>query len=76
MSIFKTNRDFDSTLIVVGIHALLIGIIVAEALGVEGTNFGSLLTNLVVVYGMICSYFFKSQKESNGKAQDTLPKGD
>lgn len=63
MPLFKTNRDFDSTLIVVGIHVLLGGIITLEALGLKGADFGSLLNNLIIVYGMICSYFFKSQKE-------------
>ena len=70
MALFKSNRDFDSTLIVFGIHALLVGIIVAEALGAEGADFGSLLNNLIIVYGMICSYFFKSQKEQNGDQEN------
>ena len=66
MSIFKTNKDLDSTLIVFGIHLLLAGVIVAEVIGKETQDLSGLLTNLVIIYGMICSYFFKTDKKANG----------
>ena len=66
MSIFKTNRDVDSTFIVFGIHVLLGVVIYLEATNGENDDLSTLLTNLIIIYGMICSYFFKSQKEQNG----------
>lgn len=62
MPLFKTNRDFDSTVIIFGIHLLLAGVIAVEViLDQKNSDLSSLLNNLMIVYGMICSYFFKSQ---------------
>ena len=66
MSIFKTNRDVDSTFIVIGIHILLGAVIYIEARGNHDGDLSTIMTNLIIIYGMICSYFFKSQKEQNG----------
>ena len=68
MSIFKTNRDVDSTFIVIGIHLLLGAVIYIEAMGKHDGDLSTIMTNLIIIYGMICSYFFKSQKEQNGEA--------
>ena len=68
MSIFKSNRDFDSTLIIVGIHTLMGVVLWLSHSGDGSESLSSFLNNLVIVYGMIASYFFKSQnqKESTG----------
>ena len=59
MALFGSNRDFDSTIIVIGIHLLMGGVLFFHVSG--QTDMGSVLNNLFIVYGMICSYFFKSQ---------------
>ena len=64
-AIFKSNRDFDSTIIVVGIHLLLFAILGLHAFDKLPENTG-LETNILLVYGMIASYFFKSQIQKNG----------
>ena len=71
MPIFKTNRDFDSTLIVCGIHVLLGGIVAVDVLH-PAVDMSSFTNNLVIIYGMICSYFFKSQQatRANGEEKD------
>jgi len=67
MALFKTNRDFDSTVIIFGIHLLLAGVIAVEViLDTKNSDLSSLLNNLMIVYGMICSYFFKSQSQQTG----------
>ena len=72
MGIFKSNRDLDSTFIVVGIHVLLGYVIYVEAHGTtHDGDLSTLMTNLIIIYGMICSYFFKSQKEQNGNGEAT-----
>ena len=68
MSIFKSNRDFDSSLIVFGIHALLGSVIWAD-ITTPNTDLSSLTNNLIIIYGMIASYFFKSQKQQNGEKE-------
>jgi len=72
MSIFKSNRDLDSTLIIIGIHLIIAGVLVMEYLGGERADFTSTLNNLLIVYGMICSYFFKSQsqQQQNGNVKN------
>ena len=72
MSLFKSNRDFDSTLIIVGIHALMGAVLWMEYAGSDAQDLSSTLNNLLIIYGMIASYFFKSQKEqqSNGNSGD------
>jgi len=63
MSLFRSNRDFDSTLIIVGIHALMGWVLWMEYAGSNAEDLSSTLNNLLIIYGMIASYFFKSQKE-------------
>ena len=63
MSVFSSNRDLDSTLIVLGIHVLLGGVIAVDVMYPE-VDLGSLSNNLIIIYGMIASYFFKSQSQS------------
>lgn len=63
MSLFKTNRDLDSTLIIFGIHMLLGGVLALDYFGKDSTDLSSMLNNLLIIYGMICSYFFKSQSQ-------------
>ena len=62
--IFKTNRDVDSTIIVIGIHLLMGGVLFYHASGQN--DMSSILNNLFIIYGMIASYFFKSQQKQNG----------
>lgn len=64
MPLFKTNRDFDSTLIICGIHLLLAAILYIEVRGQHTADITSIMNNLLIIYGMICSYFFKAQTES------------
>lgn len=71
MAIFKSNRDFDSTLIIAGIHLLMGAVLLMEYLGSEATDLTSTLNNLLIIYGMIASYFFKSQtNQTNQKIED------
>ena len=63
MALLSSNRDFDSTLIVLGIHLLLGGVICVDVL-YPGTDLSSLTNNLIIIYGMVASYFFKSQSQS------------
>lgn len=71
MALFKSNRDMDSTIIVVGIHLLLGGVLALEYLGGENSDLSSTLNNLLIIYGMCASYFFKSQKASNQNGENT-----
>lgn len=61
MPLFKTNRDLDSSIIVVGVHLLMVAILALHVLGKlpEGS---AMEANIMIVYAMIASYFFKSQK--------------
>lgn len=61
-SIFKSNRDFDSTLIVLGIHAVLGAILYAEIF--TDADMNGLSGTVLTIYGMIASYFFKSKSEA------------
>ena len=72
MSIFKSNRDFDSTLIIVGIHTLMGVVLWLSHSGDGSESLSSFLNNLVIVYGMIASYFFKSQQAqaNNGDTKE------
>ena len=63
MGIFKDNKDFDSSLIVLGVHILL-GFVIISDINTEA-DLSALTNNLIIIYGMICSYFFK-----NGKGKD------
>lgn len=73
MAWIKSNRDLDSTIIVVGIHLLLVGAITVDAF--VDLDMSSLTNNLVIIYASIASYFFKSQKMKEEEPQETkLPK--
>lgn len=69
MSIFKNNRDFDSTLIIVGIHVLMGAVIYMEFTGGESNDLSSFLNNLIIIYGMVASYFFKAQSQNGNGEQ-------
>ena len=62
MTLFQTNRDLDSTIIVIGVHVLLFTILALHAFELlpEGST---IETNAVIIYGMIVSYFFKSKTQ-------------
>ena len=73
MAIFKSNRDFDSTLIIVGIHLLLGAVLYIEISGEGNSEVSSVINNLLIIYGMIASYFFKSQSQIQ-QSKDTTDK--
>ena len=75
MSIFKTNRDFDSTMIIIGIHVLMGAVLYMEYIGGEKSDLSSFLNNLIIVYGMIASYFFKSQSQNGNGSGNTKTGG-
>lgn len=60
MAWFKSNKDLDSTLIILGIHAILGGILYMEFIS-ETNQFDSVLSALIPIYSMIAGAFFKSQ---------------
>ena len=69
MPLIKSNRDLDSTIIVVGIHLMLVGSIAVDAL--VDVDMSSLTNNLVIIYASIASYFFKSQKTKEDDTHET-----
>lgn len=70
MAIFSSNKDLDSSLIVIGIHVLMGFAIYFHA---KGQIDASLLSQLVLAYTGICSALFgkgmTKQAESGGQKQ-------
>lgn len=68
MAIFSSNRDLDSTLTTIGIHALMGGAMYLSATGNEAI--GNIMTELLIAYTGVCSYLFGKGKATAENAQN------
>lgn len=75
MAVFKSNKDLDSTLVVIGIHILMGGAMFFHFTGSsgEGVDSNAIMSNLLIAYTGVCSYLFGKGKaeaeKSNGEKQ-------
>ena len=73
MAIFSSNKDLDSTIVVIGIH-LLMGLAMYfhfTGAGGESVDSGAIMSNLLIAYTGVCSYLFgKGKAEADHRREN------
>lgn len=65
MAIFSSNKDLDSTIVVVGIHVLMGGCVYFHS---AGSIDASILNQLMIAYTGVCGYLFgKGKAEADAR---------
>ena len=77
MAVFNSNKDLDSTIVVIGIHLLMAGAMYFHFTGAggEGVDSGAIMSNLLIAYTGVCSYLFgKGKAEAEARRENGVNK--